>query len=150
MGGIMKKTILALVAVGVLVLVTGCDPFGSGKTMTYITGIIYTDAAMTVPAEGIAVELWVNPDSSEFISQTVFTNAAGVFFMEIQFFPGVSEEGGGTGYVLPSYGKAGLRAHWGTATYTYADNKDNPFLLSPGDTLTVWPVSLEQFGGGTR
>jgi hypothetical protein len=140
----MKKTILILVALSTLVLVS-CDPFGSEKTMAYITGTIYSDAAMTIPAEGVGVELVVSPDSAAFLSQTVFTNTSGVFFMEIQFFPSLPEEGG-TGYTLPSSGTAGLTAHYGTASYTYR-SVDDGFVISAGDTLEVWPVDITSFTG---
>jgi hypothetical protein len=144
----MKRTILALVALSGLVLLVGCDPFGSAKTMCYITGTIYSDEAMTIPAEGIAVELVVDPDSSAFVSQTVFTNTSGVFFMEVQFFPSLPNEEAGTGYSMPSSEKAGLTAHYGSALYIYK-SVDDGFVLSPGDTLTVWPISLISFAGGS-
>lgn len=146
----MKKTILALVALSTLAVLSGCDPFGSEKTMAYITGTIYTDPAMTIPAEGVGVELVVDPDSSVFYSQTVFTNSAGNFFMEIQFYPQLPDEETGSGYTLPTQGKAGLTAHYDGGIYVYR-TVDEGFLLSAGDTLTVWPVSLSSFGkGGSR
>lgn len=146
----MKKTILALVALSTLAVLSGCDPFGSEKTMAYITGTIYTDPAMTIPAEGVGVELVVNPDSSVFYSQTVFTNSAGNFFMEIQFYPQLPDEETGSGYTLPTQGKAGLTAHYDGGIYVYRP-VDEGFLISAGDTLAVWPVSLSSFGkGGSR
>jgi len=143
----MKRTILVLAALIALVFLVGCDPFGSDATMGYITGTIYVDAAMTIPAEGVGVELIANPDSSSFFSQTVFTNTAGVFFMEIQFFPSIPDEESGTGYVLPSSIKCGLAAHYGQNSYVYRPVEDG-FILEAGDTLTVWPVALADFGGG--
>lgn len=143
----MNKTILALVALSALVLLVGCDPFGSDQTMAYITGTIYTDEAMTIPAEGVGVELMVDQDSTAFLSQTVFTNSAGVFFIEIQFYPYLPDEESGTGYVLPSQGSAGLTAHWNDLYYVYR-TVENPFIISAGDTLTVWPVSVSSFEGG--
>ncbi|MCD4707936.1 MAG: hypothetical protein K8S62_09380 [Candidatus Sabulitectum sp.] len=143
----MKKTILALIALGVLVISIGCDPFGSEKTMTYITGCIYTDLAMTNPAEGVAVELVVNKDSSNVHSQTVFTNASGVFFIAAQFFPTLPDEESGAGYSMPSTAVVGLCAHYGSSSYVYKDIDDG-FVVSSGDTLTVWPVSLLEFAGG--
>ncbi len=148
MGGIMKKTILALVVLSALVVLAGCDPFGSEKTMTYITGSIYTDVEMTVPAEGIVVELIVDADSSAVRSQTVFTNASGVFFMEIQFYPFLPDAESGAGYTLPSTTEVGLQAHHGGETYEYKTVEDG-FVLSAGDTLTVWPIDLSAFGGGS-
>lgn len=152
MGGIMKKTILALVVLSFLVVLVGCDPFGSEKTMTYITGTIYTDPAMTIPAEGIAVELVVDPDSSTVRTQVVFTNTAGVFFMDIQFYPCLGDEESGTGYSMPGSATAGLTAYYGAKTYVYKTIEDG-FTLTPGDTLTVWPVDLSAFGdqsGGSQ
>ena len=150
MGGIMKKTILALVVISALVFLAGCDPFGSTATMAYITGTIYTDTAMTVPAEGIAVEVLVSPDSSAVRTQTVFTNASGVFFIEAQFYPSLPDAESGTGYSMPSTAMVGLRAHYNSKAYTYGDI-DNGFLLSAGDTLTMWPIDMSVFessGGG--
>lgn len=144
----MKRTILVLAALIALIYTGGCDPFGSEQTMAYITGTIYADSMMTVPMEGVAVELTVNPDSASFISQTVFTNASGVFFMEVQFFPSLPDDETGAGYTMPSYGYAGLVAHYGSSSYMYADVNDAPFTLSAGDTLTVWPVSIFSFVGG--
>lgn len=146
MGGIMKKTILVLVAFSALVVLVGCDPFGSEATMTYVTGTIYTDPAMTIPAEGIAVELLVPVDSASVRTQTVFTNTSGVFFMEIQFYPSLPDEETGTGYSLPSNASAGLKAHYGSLFYLYS-SADEGFLLSAGDTLTVWPIDLTSFEG---
>lgn len=143
----MKKTMLALAALSALVFLVGCDPFGSEATKAYITGTIYTDAAMTIPAEGVAVELLVSPDSSSFLSQTVFTNTAGVFFMDVQFYPTLPDEETGTGYVLPSTGTVGLAAHYGGASYVYRSVEDG-FVISAGDTLQVWPTSLSAFGKG--
>jgi len=144
----MKRTILALIALSGLLLLIGCDPFGSSKTMCYITGTIYSDSAMTIPAEGISVELLVDPDSSAFVSQTVLTNTSGVFFMEVQFYPSLPSEESGTGYSMPSSEKAGLVAHYGSSFYIYKTLQDG-FIVSPGDTLLVWPISLFSFGGGS-
>ena len=144
MGGIMKKTIFVLIALSILLVMVGCDPFGSSETMTYITGTVYVDAAMTTPAEGVGVELLVEEDSSAVRTQTVFTNAAGVFFMEAQFYPNLPDDETGTGYSIPSTAKVGLIAHYNDMTYTYA-TLDSYFILSAGDTLTVWSVSLSEF-----
>lgn len=143
----MKKTILLLAALTALVFLVGCDPFGSDATMAYITGTIYTDAAMTVPAEGVGVELIVDTDSSSVYSQTVFTNTAGVFFMEVQFYPSLPDDESGAGYILPSSAIVGLAAHYDQYSYIYR-TLDDGFVISAGDTLTVWPVSLSSFGGG--
>ncbi len=140
----MKKTILALVVLSVLMLLVGCDPFGSEKAMTYITGTIYSDSLMTVPAEGVGVELLVNQDSSAVRSQTVFTNSSGVFFMDIQFYPSLPDEETGTGYTLPSTTTVGLKAHYGGVYYEYK-KIDDGFILSAGDTLVVWPIDLSSF-----
>ena len=147
MGGIMKKTILALVVISALVALVGCDPFGSSQTMSYLTGTIYTDVAMTIPAEGIAVELVVSPDSATVKSQIAYTNSSGVFFMDIQFYPTVPGEESGAGYSMPSTATVGLTAYYGAATYVYK-TVDDGFVLSPGDTLNIWPIDLSAFGGG--
>lgn len=144
----MKNTILALVAMSALVALVGCDPFGSDQTMTYVTGTIYTDEAMTIPAEGLAVELVVSPDSSAVRPQIAFTNIAGVFFMEIQFYPSLPDGEAGTGYTMPATATVGLTAYYGTDSYVYKDI-DPGFILTPGDTLTVWPIDLTAFGEGS-
>ena len=143
----MRKTILALIALSALVLIVGCDPFGSDETRAYIQGTIYVDAGMTVPAEGVTVELLVDPDSSAFISQTVVTNASGNFFMEAQFYPLLPDDETGTGYTMPATGKAGLAAYFGASSYIYRAVSGG-FVLVPGDTLHVWDVSLTDFSGG--
>lgn len=147
----MKKTILVLIALSAFVVLVGCDPFGSTETVTYITGTIYTDTAMTIPAEGIAVELIVDPDSSTARTQIVYTNMSGVFFMDIKLYPDLPDEETGTGYTLPSSARVGLTAHYGSATYIYMDIAgENGFIVLPGDTLTVWSIDLSVFGGGKQ
>ncbi len=145
----MKKTILALVALSAVVFLAGCDPFGSTETIAYITGSIFVDSARTVPAEGVAVQLLVNPDSVTLTTQTVFTNADGVFFMEAQFCPSLPNAEAGTGYSMPSTANAGLLAHHGGTSYKYA-SVDEGFLLTAGDTLIVWPVDLTIFSEGSQ
>lgn len=146
----MKKTILVLIALSAFVVLVGCDPFGSTETMTYMTGTIYTDEAMTIPAEGIAVELLVDPDSSAARTQVVFTNTSGVFFMDIQFYPDLPDEETGTGYTLPASARVGLIAHYNSNIYIYKGIEgDDGFILIPGDTLTVWPIDLSVFGAGS-
>lgn len=144
----MKKTILAMIALGILVVSIGCDPFGSEKTMTYITGSIYTDAGMTVPAEGVGVQLLVDPDSSAVRSQVAFTDASGVFFMEIQFYPFLSGDESGTGYSMPSTTTVGLCAQYNGTYFVYRSLNEG-FLLSVDDTLTVWPIDLSAFESGS-
>ncbi len=147
----MKKTMLALVALVILsalVVFVGCDPFGSSETMGYLTGTIYVDASNTIPAEGIAVELVTNGDSSAVRSQVVFTNTSGVFFIDAQFYPSVPNEEAGTGYSMPSSATVGLTAYYGADTYEYK-TVDDGFVLTPGDTLTVWSINLTAFGEGS-
>jgi len=144
----MKKTILALVALSAVVFLAGCDPFGSTETITYITGSIFTDTLRTVPAEGVTVELLVNPDSTTVKTQTVYTDANGVFFMEAQFYPSLPNTDTGTGYSMPSTTTAGLRAHFGSAAYTYATASEG-LVLAAGDTLHLWAVDLSTFGAGS-
>ncbi|MCK5132457.1 MAG: hypothetical protein KAR40_09955 [Candidatus Sabulitectum sp.] len=144
----MKKTILALVALSALVVLVGCDPFGSEKTMAYITGTIYSDSALTIPAEGLGVELLVNDDSSAVRTQIAFTDISGVFFMEIQFYPFLPDEESGAGYSLPSTAVVGLVAHNGTTAYWYK-SEDEGYVLSAGDTLTVHTISLASFAKGS-
>lgn len=144
----MKKTILALVALSALVVLVGCDPFGSEKTMTYITGTIYSDSACTIPAEGVGVELLVDEDSTSVRTQIAFTDISGVFFMEIQFYPFLPDDESGTGYSMSSTVVVGLVAHNGMTSYWYKAVEQG-YLLSAGDTLTVQTITLDSFLKGS-
>lgn len=143
----MKRMILILIALSVLLFSVGCDPFGSTGTIAYIIGTIYTDVEMTIPAEGVTVELLVNKDSSAVRTQTVLTNADGVFFMEAQFYPSLPGEDAGAGYSIPSSSTVGLEAHQGGKVYTYR-SADAGLTITAGDTLALWPIDLSVFAGG--
>ncbi|PIE52562.1 hypothetical protein CSA37_05970 [Candidatus Fermentibacteria bacterium] len=143
----MNKMILALVALCALVIATGCDPFGSEETKAYIRGTVFIDEAMTVPAEGVTIELLVDADTSAFVSQTTMTNASGNFMMEVQFYPLPYDPESGIGYSMPEKEHAGLIAYYGSLSYMYKP-VTNGFVLHPGDTLDVWDVSVSSFTSG--
>jgi len=134
----MKKIVLCIGIAGILVIF-GCDPFGTADTKVYVTGIIYADSLNGTPAEGVMVMLELDAESTNVYSNDVMTNAAGVFFMEVQVYP-TPPEGDVTGYAMPSVGIFGLSAHYSAWSYVYRDAESNPFQIEIGDTLNVWPI----------
>ncbi len=139
----MRKKLLFLFVVAA-VLAAGCDPFGTSETKAYITGRIYADSLMTVPYEGATVVVDVDPDSIAIPSISCLTNASGVFMLEVPFFPAMGEEGM-SGYGYPGSGSVGLRAYAEGKEYVYRTYDESPFVVTAGDTLVVWDVSLTQF-----
>ncbi len=133
------KRFLAFAALVSLVLIAGCDPFGTDETKCYVTGYIYTDADQTIPAEGIMV--MSRGDSLNTFDQSTYTDANGMFLIQVEIYPSPGEEG--TGYTLPEFAKIGLEAWHQGASYVYADLDSDPFYIQLGDTLVVWPVDLE-------
>jgi hypothetical protein len=135
----MKKIVLCIGIAAVLVIF-GCDPLGTEETKVYVTGIIYADTVNGTPLEGVVVILELNPDTTNVHTNDVMTNAAGVFFMEVQVYPS-PPAGDVTGYTMPSVGIFGLSAHYSDWFYLYRDGASNPFQIGIGDTLYVWPVA---------
>jgi hypothetical protein len=128
----------------VLVL-AGCDPFGTDETRVYVTGMVYADSDWTAPAEGVTI--YMVGDSINTFSQSTLTDANGEFFMEIQLYPAAGGEGA-AGYVMPDHATLGLEAHYLGGLYTYAAIKQDPIFIETGDTLTVWSISLFDIAGG--
>jgi len=135
----MKKIVLCIGVVAILVIF-GCDPFGTEETNVYVTGVIYADSVNGTPIEGVMVMLELHPESTNVYSNDVMTNSAGVFFMEVQVYP-TPPAGDVTGYTMPSVGIFGLSAHYGSWSYVYRGGESDPFQIEIGDTLNVWPVS---------
>ncbi len=139
----MRKKLLFLFAAAA-VFATGCDPFGTSETKAYITGRIYADSGMTEPYAGATVVVDVNPDSISIPSISCLTDAGGEFLLAVPFFPYMDGEGM-SGYSYPGSGKVGLRAYAEGKEYVYRTYDESPFVVTAGDTLVVWDVSLTQF-----
>ncbi len=137
------KRFLVIATVAAVVVLSSCDPFGTDETKVYITGVIYEDAAHTIPAEGITVI--AHGDSVNTWDRSVETSASGVFWIEMPLYPSPGEEG--MGYVLPGYAVFGLTAHQGAWEYVYSAIKVNPFVVEVGDTLEVWDIDLTSYKG---
>ena len=149
------KRLIAISVLALLLVAAGCDLFGLDQTRGYITGTIYTDSTWTVPAEGIWV--FLQGDTTTVYSQSITTDVNGVFLMEIDIYPEVTEgEGGGVTYSFPDEIAIGIFAvHPDNPNYAYVygDKTQNPLTLGVGDTLYLWPIDLEHFndqnpGGG--
>ncbi len=139
----MKRKLLFLVVVAVAVI-AGCDPFGTSETRAYITGRIFADSLMTVPFEGATVVVDVNPDSIAMPTISAVTNANGVFMLEVPFFTS-SPDDGMSGYGMSGAGYVGLKAYALGKLYTYRTFDESPFLVTAGDTLVVWDISVTSF-----
>jgi hypothetical protein len=140
----MKRLLVLCCAAAVLVL-AGCDPFGTDETRAYVTGMVYADSNFADPAEGVTI--YMVGDSINTYSQSTLTDANGEFFMEIQLYPAAGGEGV-VGYVMPDHATLGLEAHYMGGEYIYASIKQDPLTIETGDTLTVWPISLFDIAGG--
>jgi hypothetical protein len=136
----MKRLLVLCCAAAVLVL-AGCDPFGTDETRAYVTGMVYADSNWATPAEGVTI--YMVGDSISTFDQSTLTGANGEFFLEIQVYPIPAGEGQ-VGYTIPSFVDIGLQARYLGGTYSYAD----PITIVTGDTLTVWPISLFDIAGG--
>lgn len=139
----MKRELLFFVVVAVAVF-AGCDPFGTSETRAYITGRIFADSMMTVPFEGATVVLDVDPDSVSMPTISALTNASGVFMIEVPFYASSGDEGVG-GYGMSGTGKVGLKAYALGMEYVYRTYEQSPFIVTAGDTLFVWDVSVTDF-----
>lgn len=134
----MKRLLVLCCAAAVLVL-AGCDPFGTDETKSYITGTVYTDETFTTPLEGATIHM--TGDSINTYSQTTITDANGQFFMDIQLYPSPGS-GGDFGYSMPGYAVLGLDAHYNGGVYVYAAIKQDPITIPVGDTLVVWDACI--------
>jgi hypothetical protein len=140
----MKRILVLCCAAAVLVL-AGCDPFGTDETSAYVTGMIYTDSSWTTGAEDVTV--FMTGDSVNTFNQSTVTDANGMFFIEIQLYPSPGGEGS-EGFVMPEFAKLGLAAYNEYGSYVYADIKSNPLTIQVGDTLLMWPITMPTAGNG--
>ncbi len=136
----MKIFAISVLSLLVILAVAGCNPIGMDKTRVYVTGIIYTDTLETTGAPGVGI---ATTETQE--TYVTVTNAEGVFWLEIQFYPesGISgsSQSGITGSVT-----FGLRAYDDDASvYYYGGNEEFVFTVFGGDTLTMYPINLGMF-----
>ena len=130
--------IFAISVLGLLVVlaVAGCNPVGMEKTRVYVTGTIYTDATETTGAEGVGVSTTATQES-----YVTMTNAHGVFWMEIQFYPEFVVGDGIPGSV--TFGVRAFRENG--SKYFYGGNEEFTFTVFGGDTLTLYSINLNMF-----
>ncbi len=136
----MKIFAISVLSLLVILAVVGCNPVGMDKTRVYVTGIIYTDSLETIRAPGIGVATTQTQET--YVTET---NANGVFWLEIQFYPetgiGESSPGGTPGSVA-----FGLRAYdAGSNVYFYGGDEEFTFTVVGGDTLTMYAINLTMF-----
>ena len=136
----MKIFAISVLSLLVVLAVAGCNPVGMDKTRAYVTGIIYTDATETVRAPGIGVSTTQTQET--YVTET---NANGVFWLEIQFYPetgiGATQPGG-----IPGSVEFGLRAFDAIGdVYYYGGNEEFTFTLFGGDTLSMYAINLTMF-----
>lgn len=138
------KRILVLVLASLLILAAGCDLFGTDEAKGYVTGNIYSDPGFTIPNEGITVV--VESDSLGSHTVTGLTDSDGIFMIEVPFYAEIVQgESGTTSYVLPDNLKIGVKAMGNDSVVVYADLQSSPLILSSGDTLYLWPISIPEF-----
>lgn len=140
----MKRILVLCCAAAVLVL-AGCDPFGTDETSAYVTGMIYSDSSWSTGLAGVTV--YATGDSINTFDQSTLTDANGMFFMEIQLYPSPGGEGS-QGFVLPGFAKIGLAAWSQYGSYVYADIDGSPISILIGDTLTMYPIALQATNDG--
>ncbi len=98
----MKIFAISLASLLTVLAVAGCNPVGMDDTRAYVTGIVWEDAAMTIRAPGVGIA--TEGTQTSYATQT---NANGVYWIEIQFYPELLlEQGGSSGSMT-----FGLRAH---------------------------------------
>ncbi|MCK4806659.1 MAG: hypothetical protein KAT09_03385 [Candidatus Aegiribacteria sp.] len=131
--------IFAISVLGLLVVlaVIGCSPLGMDKTRVYVTGYVYTDPTESTPAEGIGIAT-VGVVAQE--SHVTETDSNGRYWMEIQFYPEIgTEEGGSSGSVT-----FGLYAFDNLGNeYYYGGDKEFTFTVFGGDTLSMYSINTE-------
>jgi hypothetical protein len=135
----MKKIAVILGALAVIAALS-CDPLGTEDTKIWVTGQVFTTDSLgdDQGMPGVIVYLDLKPDTFQISSSNAVTDSSGRFWMEIQVYPDLPEEGT-TGYTMPPFIYFGLIANYDEWFYVYA-TWDNPFVVDLGDTLQVWPV----------
>jgi len=136
----MKIFAISVLSLLVILAVAGCNPVGMDKTRVYVTGIIYTDPSETIPAEGIGVATTLTQET--YVTET---NANGVFWLEIQFYPEAGISGSSQGGIEGSV-TFGLRAfNAGGKEYYYGGSQEFEFTVFGGDTLAMYAINLTMF-----
>ncbi len=136
----MKIFAISVLSLLVILAVAGCNPVGMDKTRVYVTGIIYTDTLESAGAPGVGIATTQTQET-----YVTVTDANGVFWLEIQFYPeaGISgtSQSGITGSVT-----FGLRAYNDESqVYYYGGNEEFLFTVFGGDTLSMYPINLDMF-----
>lgn len=136
----MKIFAISVLSLLVILAVAGCNPVGMDKTRVYVTGIIYTDTLETTGADGIGVATTQTQES--YVTET---DANGVFWMEIQFYPEAGISGGSQSGSEGSV-SFGLRAYDANSNvYYYGGSEDFQFTVFGGDTLNLYAINLQMF-----
>ena len=136
----MKIFAISVLSLLVVLAVVGCSPVGMDKTRAYVTGIIYVDALETIRAPGIGVA--TSGTQETYVTET---NANGVFWIEIQFYPEAEIIPGSSGGI-PGSVEFSLRAFdSGTQEYFYGGDEAFLFTVFGGDTLTMYAINLTMF-----
>ncbi|RKZ10618.1 hypothetical protein DRQ25_02345 [Candidatus Fermentibacteria bacterium] len=136
----MKIFAISVLSLLVILAVAGCNPVGMDDTRVYVTGIIYTDSLETTGAEGIGI---MTTSTQE--SYVTVTNANGVFWLEIQFYPEAGISGSSPSGIEGSV-TFGLRAYDDASNvYYYGGSEEFAFTVFGGDTLNLYPINLQMF-----
>lgn len=135
----MRRYIFPAVAL-LAILAAGCNPVGMDETRCFVRGRIFEDIGHTIGAEDITVMI---TDTEE--SYITTTNANGGFFIEIQMYPEQGEEGGVSGGLAGEV-TFGVKAIYNTLEYDYVGTSGTTFIVTGGDTLTLYDVDLLMFG----
>ena len=138
----MKIFAISVLSLLVILAVAGCNPVGMDETRVYVTGIIYADALENFRAPGIGVSTTGTQET--YVTET---NANGVFWIEIQFYPeGEIIEGGSSGFISTGSTTFGLRAYnAGGKEYYYGGDPEHTFTVFGGDTLSMYAINLTMF-----
>ena len=136
----MRIFAISVLSLLVILAVAGCNPVGMDKTRVYVTGIIYTDTLETTGAPGIGVG--TTGTQEVYVTET---DANGVFWIEIQFYPDAgisgSSQSGSSGSV-----SFGLRAYDNESNiYYYGGSEEFEFTVFGGDTLNMYSINLSMF-----
>lgn len=135
----MRSCVLSAAVVIVLVA-AGCNPVGMDDTRCYVQGRVYSNAARITGQENVGIFTLGTQET-----YMTMTNENGDFFIEIQLYPEVGTEQGGTSGSV----SFGLQATYtsGTTTieYIYGNDEEFEFVLFGGDTLNVYDIDLSMF-----
>ncbi|OPL19357.1 MAG: hypothetical protein AVO35_11475 [Candidatus Aegiribacteria sp. MLS_C] len=127
-------------AVMLVLIAAGCNPVGMDDTRCYVLGRIFEDASHTTGAEDVGVFTMGTQES-----YTTMTNENGDFFIEIQLYPEVGTEQGGTSGSVTFGLQATYTGGPGTIQYIYGNEDEFEFTLFGGDTLNVYDIDLTMF-----